>query len=381
MRTSQLILKEVAHRKLNFALSLLGVVTAVALFVFFFTASEASQRETARLMRNIGLNLRIIPKQTDMVQFGLVGFSQYTMPEQYVHNLASHSGLNYSHLLPTLRQRIQWRGREVILVGRLPEISPVDKRKPSMSFKIGQGSVYLGYELARGEGLHEGDQIDLNGKPFTVAACLDESGSNQDSSIFGHLHDVQGLVGMEGRINEIQALNCLCFDSDGDVLERLREQLAPVLPEAKVVQVRHIAEARDKQRRMTEDYLALILPFVLVVCAAWVGLLAMINVRGRQHEIGILRALGYGSGKVASLFLGKAIVVGLLGAAIGFGIGTGLALLFGPDVFKVTGRMMKPMYELLSWSVVLAPAFAALAAFIPAMIAVIQDPAVTLREA
>jgi len=93
-----------------------------------------------------------------------------------------------------------------------------------------------------------------------------------------------------------------------------------------------------------------------------------------------MRALGYGSGKIAFLFLGKAVAIGLIGAAVGFGIGTGLALKFGPDIFKVTANMIKPTIELLYWSLIASPAFCALSVFIPAMIAVTQDPAVTLRE-
>ena len=82
------------------------------------------------------------------------------------------------------------------------------------------------------------------------------------------------------------------------------------------------------------------MPLVLLVCAAWVGLLAMINVRERRQEIGILRALGYGSGRIGWLFLGKALGLGLVGAAIGFGIGTGAALTWGPAIFKVTASKL-----------------------------------------
>ena len=380
MNTPYLILSEIRHRKLNVLLSLLGMVAAVTLFVFFFTAGEASRRETTRIMRDLGLNLRIIPAQTAMDKFWATGFSEATMPEDCVHRLAAHTGLNYSHLLPLLRRQVAWRDREVILVGILPEIAPVDQRQPSMSFKIDPGSIYLGHELARDLGLKTGDAVDLLGREFTVAKCLPENGSHQDISVFGHLHDVQGLVGMPGRINEIQALNCLCFDTKRDALDVLREQLASVLPEAKVIQIRSIAEARENQRRMIEDYLAVILPCALVVCAAWIGLLAMVNVRERRQEIGVLRALGRGSGRIAALFLGKAVVVGILGAAIGFGLGTGLALIYGPGVFHVTGQTIKPMYGLLGWSAVIAPAFAALSAFLPTMVAVAQDPAVILRE-
>ena len=93
-----------------------------------------------------------------------------------------------------------------------------------------------------------------------------------------------------------------------------------------------------------------------------------------------MRALGYGSVKIASLFLGKAVAVGLIGAALGFSIGTGLALKFGPDIFKVTANMITPKIELFYWALVASPAICALSVFIPAMIATTQDPALTLRE-
>ena len=185
---------------------------------------------------------------------------------------------------------------------------------------------------------------------------------------------------MEGKINEIKALECLCRNPEKDTAVILAEELEQVLPEAKVIRISSIATAREKQRLMVERYLAFILPFVVVVCGAWIGVLAMMNVRERQHEIGIMRALGYGSGKIALLFLGKAVVIGAIGAAVGFGVGTGLALKLGPGMFKVTAKMIKPVYMLLGWSLIAAPAFAALSSFIPAMVAVTQDPAVTLRQ-
>ncbi len=380
MTAFHLIVKEVAHRKVNFLLSVLGVLGAVTLFVFFFTASEASRKETARLMRNIGLNLRIIPKQTDMNRFWSTGFSDQTMPEAYVDRLAATRGLNYAHLLATLQRKTVWRDREVILTGILPERSAPDKRKPSMSFTIKPGTVYVGFELARGLGLKRGQTVEILGKSFTVARCLAESGSDDDIRVYGHLKDVQGLVNLPGQINEIKALNCVCIESAQDPLPMLREQLEGVLPEARVIQMQAIAKARKEQRQMVERYLAFIMPFVLVVSVAWVGLLAMLNVRERRQEIGILRAIGHGSGKIAALFLGKSVVVGVLGAGLGFAVGTGLALVYGPDIFKITAKAIKPRYVLLALSLIGAPAFAALASFIPTTVAVTQDPAVTLSQ-
>ncbi|MCK4430612.1 MAG: FtsX-like permease family protein, partial [Candidatus Aminicenantes bacterium] len=179
-----------------------------------------------------------------------------------------------------------------------------------------------------------------------------------------------------------KALHCLCVMEDSNInsLFMLREQLAGVLPDTKVILISSIASARENQRMMSEKYFGFIIPFLIVVCMAWIGVLALLNVRERRHEIGIMRALGYGSYKIAYLFLGKAVVIGLIGAVIGFGIGTGLALKYGPDIFKVTANAINPMFKLLYWSVIASPAFCALSAFIPAMLAVAQDPALTLRE-
>jgi len=187
---------------------------------------------------------------------------------------------------------------------------------------------------------------------------------------------------MENKINEIKALQCLCIVNGRNIddLSVLREQLARVLPDTKVVLLQSIASAREKQRLMAEEYFAFIMPFVVIVCLAWIGVLAMMNVRERRLEIGIMRALGYGSGRIALLFLGKAVATGLIGAVAGFAIGTGLALRFGPDIFKVTAGMIRPAFELLYWSLIAAPAFCALSVFVPAMAAVAQDPALILRE-
>lgn len=383
MSVLHLIIKEIGHRKLNFLFSLLAILTAVTLFIFFYTTGKASEQETRIVMRNMGFNLRIIPKATKMDAFWANGFSDQTMPEDYVYQLASQKGLYYTHLMATLQKRIVWRGKKVILTGILPEVCPPGRRKPPMTFSVKPGTVYVGYELARSLNIKEGDVIDILGKKFTVAKCLSETGSDKDIRIYGYLHDVQQILGLEGRINEIKALECVCFTftlSPEQFRTTLRAQLAEMLPDAKIIQLQPIAIARRRQRWMVESYFSIVMPFVLVVCAVWIGVLAMINVRERRYEIGIMRALGYGSWKIATLFLGKSIVIGLLGAALGFVMGTALSLVFGPHVFKVTAKMIKPEYGLLFWALIAAPVFTMLSSVIPTLLAVVEPPALILRE-
>jgi putative ABC transport system permease protein len=382
MTTFRLILKEILQRKLNFFLSLLAIVIAASLFVSFFTTGEASKNETIRLMRDIGFNLRIVAKETNMEKFWRAGFSDHTMPESHVYELASHGGISYAHLTAILQKKVIWRDKEIFLTGIAPEISPPGKKKTPMIFSIDRGNVYIGFELAQSLGFRKGDIIDIFGKPFTIAQSLSESGSEDDIRIYAHLHDVQSLLKMENRINEIKALQCLCIVNNENInsQEMLREQLAKILPDAKVILIQNIASARESQRIMAEKYFEFIVPFVVIVCMSWIGILAMLNVRERRLEIGIMRALGYGSSKIGALFLGKAVLIGLIGAVVGFGVGTGLALKFGPAIFKVTASMITPQIKLLYWAIIVSPAVCTLSVFIPSMIAVSQDPAITLRE-
>lgn len=381
MNVKRLIRREILHRKLNFALGSLAITAAVALFVAFFSAGQASKLETIRLMRDIGFNLRVIPAGTDMDRFWITGFSEQIMPERYAQDLAAFPGISYNHLTATLQKKILWRDHEVILTGMGPEIIPPGKGSSRMTFSIQPGTAYIGFELAKNLHLTAGDTIKVDGHEFRIDRCLSETGSQDDIRIFTHLRDAQAILHLEDQINEIKALQCLCsgeYDLE-DSLDLLRAQLKTVLPDAKVILMQSIAKARLDQRLMAERYFSFVFPLIVLVAMAWIGILAFLNVRERRQEIGILRALGYGSSKIALLFLGKAVIMGLMGAALGFVVGTVLATQFGPQIFKVTAQSIRPSLALLGWSVLISPLIAAAAVFLPSLMAVYQDPAQTLR--
>jgi len=131
---------------------------------------------------------------------------------------------------------------------------------------------------------------------------------------------------------------------------------------------------------MVEQNAGVVVSTVMLTAALWVALLAWLNVRERRQEIGIMRALGFGTGHVAAMFLGRAVLIGVVGALIGFGVGTWLAGQYGADIFKLTFAKVKPAVDLLPRTVLGSVLITALASLLPAMIAVTQDPARTLTE-
>lgn len=376
----RMILKEIWHRKVNFLLAVLAVTTAVAFLVAFFTASKASERETARLMLSMGYNLHVIAGDADVGVFLLTGLADQTMPEAYVGKLAAQNSISYNHLLATLEGKMKWRGVDVILTGLAPEVCPPGQQKQAIIFSVEPGTAYVGHHVATALALQKGGTVDVNGKSLRVERCLAETGGLDDMRIQCSLRDAQEILGLPGRITQIKAVDCLCF-AKGDPVTTLRKEIGSILPETQVLQVKSLANARAKQRQMIRNIFAVMLPFVIGACGVWIGVLAIMNVRDRRPEIGLLRALGYGTIRVMLLFLGKALLVGLLGAAAGFLLGTELGLRFGPRVFEITAQaMLRPESSLFVLAGILAPLFAMVASLVPTVIAVTYDPATTLRE-
>ncbi len=376
-----LFLREIGYRRGNFLLGVLGVITAVSVVVFFIIMTKASQNETRILTRDMGFNLRIIPDSTNMNDFWIRGYSDITMPQNYVDVLVDKKAIYYAHLTATLHHRIQWQGLDVILTGISPdELNPKGKKRTKMIFAVPPGKVVVGYEIAREKRIKRGDTLHVLGKEFVTERTLSETGSEDDIRIYFDLSTLQHLLHKEGAISEIMALNCVCSADGDDPLGDLRRQLEADLPDAKVIMNRTIAVARERQRKMLDNFFAILLPVLLIISAIWVGTLSMINVMQRMQEIGILRALGFRNGHITALFFARVILMGITGALAGFALGTWLALTWGPQVFKVTASAVKPLYNLLWWSLLLAPFFAVLSSFVPVMYAISREPAEMLKE-
>jgi len=376
-----LAIKEIIHRRFNFLMGLIGMTTIVALVVAFYTITQATRNETRLLTRNMGFNVRIIPGTSDMNQFWTDGYSNLTMNEDVVDRLMKQKSVNYAHLTATLHHRIQWRDKGVVLTGiSKEEKEPKGGTKSKMIFAIPMEKVYLGYELAHQFHIRERDTIQLLNKTYVVEKTLAETGSDDDIRIYFDLESLQSLISKEGQVNEVMAINCMCSTDNGDPLGELRAELAKIVPEAKVIMNSSIADARENQRKMTDKYFAMLFPLLLVICAFWLGSVAMTNVKDRTHEIGILKAIGFSGFKISKLFFMRALLIGVFGALIGFILGTWLSIQLGPNIFKVTIVSVDPVYSLLIWALIAGPLFASISSLLPVLWAVNQDAAQLLKE-
>jgi hypothetical protein len=379
-------------------------------------------KRTKRIMRDLGFNLRIVHQNTDMTKL-YADFVSFDMPEEYVTRLAESPEITkIVHLVATLRQMVEWEDKSRLIVGFAPEATQSHiEKKPPMGLQINQGFVYLGH--VAGEGHEVGDKVDILGKTFEIARILPPHGkAEEDIAICMHLKDAQEVLGKPGKISEILALGCKCKTVER--LEEVTAQLQLVLPEAKITEMRLQAIARQDQRDLVEIHheqtmaeykerrekikaqteasqseiidrekehraqvasllqgmTSVVTPLVVLMCAIWVGLLTLSNVRERQHEIGLLRAIGKGTGSIASLFLGKAVLLGLVGGLIGCAIGHLMAYWLATGMFEVASENFVPSLAITLATILGTPLVAAVASYLPTLSAVVQDPAVVLME-
>ncbi|HPA17755.1 MAG TPA: FtsX-like permease family protein [Verrucomicrobiae bacterium] len=417
----RLILREITHRKIGFALGLLSVCIAVATLAGAMTllrahdlrtdqivaAKEAeTQREMAKMeddyrkiMKDLGFNVLILPKDQNLADLYADDFASKYMPEEYVDRLAKSDIVTIQHLLPSLQQKARWPeqgDRTVIVIGTRGEVPYAQRTAKSPILEaVRPGTIVLGYELHRGAKVKEGDTIALMGRQFKVAKCHGERGNKDDITAWISLREAQEIFRRPGQINGILALECVCA---ADSLEKVRADIATILPDTQVIEFasqviaraearRRAAEAaraaiesekrqRAKLRSEREAFAAVLVPIALVGCMAWIGLSTFGNVRDRRAEIGVLRALGVRSNQILAVFLGKAAVIGIAGGIAGCAAGFFAGTAWG-DVGDIPS-LFQP--GLVVASVGLAPILALIAAWLPALLASQQDPAIVLRE-
>src|SRR5262249_23195211 len=157
--------------------------------------------------------------------------------------------------------------------------------------------------------------------------------------------------------------------------------------------VRTVEDSNESVRDITKG---LQLGFLLGGAGALVvGLFLVYNalsvsVAERRHDIGILRSMGATRGQVARLFIVEALVLGLMGTALGVPLGYGMAWLsLGPvkqvleELFNITldEATRVPLAPLTVFLAVLAgPLTAVLAALVPALQAAQEEPADAVRR-
>lgn len=387
MNPLRLVIKEMNYRKISSGVILFTVILASTVSVAIYTLSKASENETRKIMREQGLNLYIFPKGTNLIDFYSVN-NTGTFPDHYVDVLAASKTFDaVRHLTGILQIRYpDWKDangstHQIILFGYRDEAEQIYLNKQEiMGFDVKKGTVQLGALVARNVApgapfIIEG--VDGKQHSFLVDKRLEEGKGMRDQGVSFHLDDLQELLGMEGKINKIEALGCVCHDGR---IKNARSQVEAIFSDLEVTEISSIADARENQRAMMNKYGAFIIPFVIISCLLITGFLFHQNVSARKREIGLLKAMGNSSYTIGFMILFKAFILGLAGGVIGFFLGSWIAAYFGKEIFSFTASSIRPVWAIFYYTIVFFPLLWMLSSWIPALMATRIDAAKMLSE-
>ena len=406
MTPRELIWKELWQRPTAMATCLLAIVLGITALVAIRSVAVFSEEAVAKQMTALGANILIVPKEVSLQDYYAADSQGATLPEENATQLAMANLAGVEHIAPKLSVPAELNGHRTTLTGILPQSAfetqaawqgiqvfnkscgsackkraVVDDPATTAAESLAKGrfvreiaadEIIVGSEAAHTAGVRSGDRVSLLGQPFRVQGIMPATGTVDDSRIFAHLHTVQRLAKTGEAVNVIEIMAC-CEDAAGTLVAELRS----LFPNAKILTIAQVVDTQVSVNRLMARLSYLFFAILLVVGIASIAGTMFANVAERRREIGTLMALGAAPSLISRLFLGKAFAIGLAGGALGYLMGTALAMGLGP---YWAGISVQPVPSLAAVSIALAAVVALLASYLPARRASLIDPCLCFRE-
>ena len=271
-------------------------------------------------------------------------------------------------------------------------------------FKEDANECVVGTTLARRSKLGVGDPLYLSvrdpsktGQLFEVCSItgLLSTGAAEDEAVVLPLARLQELSSKPGQYRQLY-VSALTKPEDDfgrrdpatmkpDELERwscspyvssIAYSIRQVLPGSDVRVVRRVADGEGRVLTRVQTLLWLVTFAALLAAALAVGASSAASVMERRTEIGLMKALGAGSGMVGFLLAAEQLLLALVGGGVGYAIGTLLARLVGEKIF---GAAPEPSLLVLLVILGLAATVTVLGSALPLRRASRYEPAPILR--
>ncbi len=402
MSFSALVWKEIRERPTAMLTSLLAMMLGVAALVAIRNVTHFSEQAVAKELAALGANVLVLPPGVSLQDYYSADLHGQTIPEELVQQLAFSNLEGVENLAPKLCVPTNIDGRGVILTGILPQSEfqakaawqsanlfskhkgckkantgldehGADSSTPQRTVQdLQKGEALIGADVAAYTGIKVGDKVKLLGESLSVSAVLPTSGTVDDGRVFAHLHTVQRLAKLGEVVNCIEIMGCC-----DDIAKGLVNQLSSLLPGTKVITIAQVVQTQISVNRMMQRLSLLFLAILVVMAGAIIANATIANVRERRREIGTLLAIGATPAFINRLFLSKALLFGSVGGLVGYLIGTGVAVSFGPHW---AGVPVTPLPVLSAVSIFGAGLVSTAAAWWPARTAASLDPCVCFQD-
>jgi putative ABC transport system permease protein len=256
----------------------------------------------------------------------------------------------------------------------------------------------VGEKLLQRGGIKLGDDLHIEGPKENLSlrvVGVVATGDSEDDSIVAPIGVAQRLAQQPGKYRQLY-VSALTKPEDDfarrdpktmnpDELERwscaayvssIAYSIEQVLPGSDVRVVRRIADGEGRILSRVQTLLWLVTLAALFAAALAVGASSAASVIERRTEIGLMKALGAGSGTIGFLLAAEQLLLALAGGAAGYVVGILLARIVGQKIFGVAPQ---PSLLVLAVIVGLAAVVTLAGSAIPLRRAARYEPAPILR--
>ncbi|HYM50244.1 MAG TPA: ABC transporter permease [Candidatus Limnocylindrales bacterium] len=398
------IIRNLMRRKLRNFLTISGIVIGVLALVTMGSLAEKFNALLAGGATYFGSNVQVADDSSGGFG-GFGGGGLLTLDK--VNQLASVDGV--AAAFPAVSVGAKPGSTNVVSFGVPDYIANTDPRENSYSsFKIhlaqgrdinptGTGEVVLGSDFASEFSKKVGDSIALPIRPkdappdfvnhtFTVVGVLAKTQTAPDTGAFISLPDAQTLmkdalpVSVRASIDTTQLVNgATVYGKPGANLDSLADRINAQVPGVKATRPSQVVASFNSGGAI---FTAITTGAALI--ALVVGGLSVINtmlmaVGERVREIGLKKAVGARMGHIMREFLLEAVLIGLIGGAIGLFLGWGVTSLI--NLGNPSLGLFLLTWRLVVLSLLFSIGLGAAAGIIPAFRAARMDPVRALRAA
>jgi hypothetical protein len=409
MRTRHIVWKEIWHRKGSALLIVAGVALCVGLMVMFQRIGEGSTAEMREIMNRVGKNVVILPGEARLRDYLSGRLGEATFPQWYVGRAAKHQAGLAGHFQGSLQRRVEIEGQSLVLCGLTPENPSGLEEERSLARTLERGEAELGSSAAEALGIRQGELLILpflgpgaaeagpppmgppGGRPgplgprpkgqaqtVRVVRVREATGTVDDFKVYLDINLARELLGVEGDvINVVEAMAFVTETSQAKrMIQALSDEFEGMEPPVKVYQLKARAEVRRRTRwhnTTTMNYLSL---GVFVLGTMIIGGLAVMNVRVRRKEVGVLLAIAARPRHVAWILAQKMALLAVLGGALGSWLGQRAALRWGPPILA---SLPFDVWTAYGQALLAALVLMLIPALVGTLIAAHVDPADTVR--
>ena len=216
------------------------------------------------------------------------------------------------------------------------------------------------------------DILETDGVAYQVSGILDTGGS-EDEIVYATSADVDEIAGARGP-DVIEFSSSATDDQLKSLVSTINgnDELG-----VSAQQVTKMTASNQRIIAMLQTLFWIVSLVVLVLTLVGVSTTMSSIVSQRRNEIGLRKALGASSASVAVEFFVESALYGLLGGAVGMGVGYALARVLCENVFE---RSLPFNWLLGLATIVLSMLLAVIASVFPVRAATRIDPAIVLRE-